>query len=270
MLKILTYPILEANFHLSVNSLRIAKILYSRLAVAWSSLFLLHAFALTALFLAKVRLSLTLTLLSHHLVTWTDGSVSFPCGIGGSHVLANFLVLLFVLLTLWCRGRLFLRQAQFVQAYLLSPGLFFKLSAGLGSTHKPDTFLLLLSGAPSVLATFFSLLFYLAFCGTSGRNFFLSFCGFISLQLVSGYFFLSGYDTTDELARRDAVFQPSAVPCSLLPLVSPDLFCPTGDVIFHHNSSTSKFLQHPLKSMSFLVTLVVSSLIFATTVTAYC
>ena len=184
MLKILTYPILEANFHLSVNSLRIAKILYSRLAVAWSSLFLLHAFALTALFLAKVRLSLTLTLLSHHLVTWTDGSVSFPCGIGGSRVLANFLVLLFVLLTLWCRGRLFLRQAQFVQAYLLSPGLFFKLSAGLGSTHKPDTFLLLLSGAPSVLATFFSLLFYLAFCGTSGRNYFFSL--FVVLSVYNG------------------------------------------------------------------------------------
>ena len=53
----------------------------------WSPLFPLHATALIALSLTKVRLSLTLTL--SHLVLWTDGSVPFPFGKRGSGVLAN-------------------------------------------------------------------------------------------------------------------------------------------------------------------------------------
>ena len=49
--------------------------------------FPLHALALIPIFLAKVRLSPTLTLYS--LVLWTDGSVPFPFGKGGSSLLAN-------------------------------------------------------------------------------------------------------------------------------------------------------------------------------------
>ena len=56
----------------------------------WSPPFPLHALALTPLYLAaKVRLSPTLTLFPHDLVLWTNGSVSFPFGKGGSGVLTN-------------------------------------------------------------------------------------------------------------------------------------------------------------------------------------
>ena len=56
----------------------------------WSPLFPLHAPALILLTLAKVRLSPTSTLFPpHDLVLWTDGSVPFPFGKGGSGVLAN-------------------------------------------------------------------------------------------------------------------------------------------------------------------------------------
>ena len=49
-----------------------------------------HALALIPLTLAKVWLSPTLTLSPpHDLVLWTDGSVPFPFGKGGSGVLAN-------------------------------------------------------------------------------------------------------------------------------------------------------------------------------------
>ena len=56
----------------------------------WSPPFPLHALALISLSLAKVRLSPTLILFPpHDLVLWTDGSVPFPFGKGGSGVLAN-------------------------------------------------------------------------------------------------------------------------------------------------------------------------------------
>ena len=55
----------------------------------WSPPFPLHAPALILPSLAKVRLSPTLILSPHDLVHWTDGSVPFPFGKGGSGVLAN-------------------------------------------------------------------------------------------------------------------------------------------------------------------------------------
>ena len=56
----------------------------------WSPPFPLHAPALILLFLAKVLLSPTLALPSHDLVLWTDSSIPFPFGKGGSGVLANY------------------------------------------------------------------------------------------------------------------------------------------------------------------------------------
>ena len=47
----------------------------------------------------------------------------------------------------------------------------------------------------------------------------LSSC-FIRLQWVPGHSFLPGNDVADELARRGALLAPSAIPCSLSPLVS--------------------------------------------------
>ena len=48
--------------------------------------------------------------------------------------------------------------------------------------------------------------------------FFLS-CS-IRLQWVPGHLFLPGSDAADELARRGALLAPSAIPCSLSPLIS--------------------------------------------------
>ena len=55
----------------------------------WSPPFPPHALALISRCLVKVRLSLILTFFPHDLVLWTDGSVPFPFGKGGSGVLAN-------------------------------------------------------------------------------------------------------------------------------------------------------------------------------------
>ena len=48
---------------------------------------------------------------------------------------------------------------------------------------------------------------------------------FISLQRASKHSFLPGNDVTDELARWGILLAPSAIPCSLFPLISRIHFC---------------------------------------------
>ena len=79
--------------------------------------------------------------------------------------------------------------------------------------------LLLLSDSRSVLATLSSPpSFLLPQSLWQELSFFFS-CS-VELQLVPGHSFLPGNDTGDELARRGALLSPSAIPCSLYPLIS--------------------------------------------------
>ena len=113
----------------------------------WSPPLPLYALALILLYLAKVRLSPTLTL--SPLMIWYSGQM------------AVFLFLLAraapaylpTALSVELRPLFPFQPDQFVQAFPLKPAPFCTLFAGLGSTNKSATFLFYLSDSRSVLAT---------------------------------------------------------------------------------------------------------------------
>ena len=117
------------------------------------------------------------------------------------------------------------RQAQYAQVFPLKPAPFCTLFAGLGSTNKSAISLLfcyyltlILFSPPCPLLHLSS---YLKLCGRSGRNCLLSPPVLtIRLQWVPGHLFLPGNNVADELARRGVLLAPSAIPCSLSPLIS--------------------------------------------------
>ena len=125
--------------------------------------------ALISLVLAKVWLSLTSALSPpYNLVLWTNGSVPFPFGKGGSDVLAG--CSLFVA----PRPLFPSQQAQYAQASLIKPAPLCKLFAGFGSTNKPSTSLLFSSYLTLVFSSpphpLLHLFFHLNHSGRSGRN----------------------------------------------------------------------------------------------------
>ena len=160
-----------------------------------------------SLFLAKVQLSLTLTF--SFLMILCSGQTALFLFLLARAALAYLPTALSVAL----RPLFPSQQAQYTQVFLLKPAPFCTLFAGVSSTNKSaiSLFFFVLSSLPSFLL---SRTLWQIWQELSS----LSCC--IRLQLVPGHSFLPGNDAADELARRGTLLAPSAIPCSLSPLIS--------------------------------------------------
>ena len=179
--------------------------------------FSLHAPALIPLSRQGTAPSHLDSLPSHNLVIWTDGSVPFSFGKDGSGVLAN------------CS----LCDTQITLSFSAGP-VFSSFSAETcailhalcwSRQHQQAchfSSLLFLSDSLSILTTFSSPLSFLLpqtlwqiWQELSSPSSY-----FIKLQWVPGHSLLPGNVATDKLARLGALLAPSAIPCSLSPLIS--------------------------------------------------
>ena len=149
------------------------------------------------------------------------------------------------------------------------------LFAGLGSANKSAISLLFLSDSRSVLTSLSSppsLILPQSLWHIWQELFSLS-SHSIRPQWVRGHSLLQENDAADELARQGALLVPSAIPCSLSPLmslVSTLVFSRTAGVLSHRNSLTHRFPQFPSRSLFSLVMLVVFSPVYVATDTAFC
>ena len=153
------------------------------------------------------------SLLLHDLIFWTDGSVPFPFGKGGSSVLADCSLSATFFLSAGPVFSSFSAEACAIQHALC-----------WSRQHQQVchfSSLLLLSDSRSVLATLSSsssFLLHQTLWQIWQELSSLSSC-FIRLQWILRHSFLLGNDAADELPRLGALFAPSSIPCSLSPFI---------------------------------------------------
>ena len=235
----------------------------------WSPPLLVHALVLIPLSLTEVRVSPTLSL--SLLMIWYSRQTTL------------FLFLLIrvapaflpTALSVALRPFYFLQQAQYVQVFPLKSAPFCTLFAGLGSTNKSAISLLFSSYLTLVRSSppcpLLHLSSYLKLCGRSGRNCLLfppilsGYNGSLDILFSRATTRLMSWPDGERYLRLPQHFVVSL----LLSLEFTLLFFRTGGVLSHRSSLTHKFFRFPPRNLCSLVTLAVSSLVYAATDTAF-